>query len=100
MRLTGAKNCCPTCGAYFRNTRAFDDHRIGDHGVSRRCLTDLEMLLVGMTTDRDGFWRDVSNAKKTTPKPEGTGFGRSIDTDLMAFVSPEKLEKKCCLLLT
>ena len=63
LRLTGAKNCCPTCGAYFRNNRAFDDHRVGDYGANRRCLTELEMFLLGMSPNDDGFWRDASKGK-------------------------------------
>jgi hypothetical protein len=35
---------------------AFDLHRVGKHGVDRRCETEDEMLKRGMFLNKDGFW--------------------------------------------
>lgn len=35
----GESEClCPVCHRVFGSTEAFDMHRIGEHGVNRRCL--------------------------------------------------------------
>ena len=56
-RLSGDRNQCTGCGAYFNSTHAFDKHRTGSHGVDRRCLTPDEMTARGMVLGADGFWR-------------------------------------------
>jgi len=56
MKLSGDRNQCRGCGAYFNSTRAFDKHRTGRTG-SRRCLSKDEMLGMGMVMRDDGFWR-------------------------------------------
>lgn len=56
MRLTGDRNQCQGCKAYFNSTAAFDKHRAGQHGVDRRCLTEAEMLAKGMAQNSGGFW--------------------------------------------
>lgn len=56
MRLTGDRNQCQGCKAYFNSTAAFDKHRTGQHGVDRRCLTSDEMTARGMAKNAGGFW--------------------------------------------
>jgi hypothetical protein len=69
MKLTGDRNQCSGCKAYFKSTHAFDKHRTGDYGKDRRCRTTEEMLAKGMYLGDDGFWRgsrmpdDVLKAK-------------------------------------
>ena len=69
MKLSGDRNQCPGCGAYFNSTHAFEKHRIGEHGVDRRCATVEQMNFKGMVLGKDGFWRgsamsaDVLHAK-------------------------------------
>jgi len=38
VKLGGAACQCPTCGVVFAGTRYFDAHRVGQHGVDRKCL--------------------------------------------------------------
>jgi hypothetical protein len=57
--LTRDRNQCPTCGHFFKSGAGFDKHRVGKFGSSidgRRCLSEAEMLLRGMTLDSSGFW--------------------------------------------
>jgi hypothetical protein len=54
--LSGDRNQCQGCKAYFNSVKAFDKHRTGKHGVDRRCLTEDEMLGKGMSVNKDGFW--------------------------------------------
>jgi hypothetical protein len=56
MRLTGDRNQCPGCDEYFNSTAAFDKHRVGQHGVDRRCLNADQMLAKGMAKNSAGFW--------------------------------------------
>ncbi len=50
-------NCtCRTCGLEFKSTAAFDKHRIGEHGVNRRCRTADEMGARGMAVNARGQW--------------------------------------------
>lgn len=55
-KLTGDRNQCRTCSAYFNSTSAFDKHRIGEYGGERRCMTVAEMYAAGMAKNSDGFW--------------------------------------------
>ena len=57
MKLRGDRNQCPGCAKYFNSTHAFERHRIGDHGINRRCATEEQMLFKGMVLGKDGFWR-------------------------------------------
>lgn len=57
MILRGDRNQCPSCGAYFNSTHAFEKHRTGRFGLDRRCLTAEEMSARGMILKADGFWR-------------------------------------------
>lgn len=60
--ITGRKpEHCACCHETFTGTTAGDMHRVGKHGVTagpdrRRCLTPVEMLDKGMTTDARGYW--------------------------------------------
>ena len=56
-KLNGDRNQCQGCKEYFNSTHAFDKHRTGEHGKSRRCLSSEEMALNGMFLGPDGFWR-------------------------------------------
>lgn len=47
---------CGACREPFNSTAAFDAHRAGRHGVSRRCLSTFEMLRAGMVKNRGGWW--------------------------------------------
>jgi hypothetical protein len=66
-KLTGCRCQCLTCGDYFGNVRGFDRHRVGEHGVDRRCLTEAEMIETGWTRDGRGFL--------LTPDPRRAGVG-------------------------
>lgn len=54
--LRGNKNQCGNCREYFNSFGAFDKHRTGKYGETRRCLTPEEMLQKGMLKNKDGFW--------------------------------------------
>jgi hypothetical protein len=56
MHLTGSRNQCPSCNQYFNSNTAFDKHRTGKHGASRRCRTPEEMTALGMLVNHAGFW--------------------------------------------
>lgn len=55
-RLTGNRNQCRGCSQYFNSITAFEMHRVGHHGIDRRCLTPEEMKAEGMHLREDGFW--------------------------------------------
>lgn len=54
--LTGRRCQCCGCGEYFNGERGFDRHRVGEHGVNRRCLTVDEMTARGWHRNGAGFW--------------------------------------------
>lgn len=56
MKLGQQRNQCQGCKEYFNSNFAFDKHRIGEHGVNRRCRTPQEMIELGMSKNHDGFW--------------------------------------------
>lgn len=56
MNLTGSRNQCQACKQYFNSNAAFDMHRVGKHGVDRRCRTTDEMSAKGMLINHAGFW--------------------------------------------
>ena len=50
---------CPSCKQVFAGTKAFDTHRVGPYTRKqqrRRCLTQKEMRLRGMTQNEQGWW--------------------------------------------
>lgn len=68
MKLTGDRNICPGCGLPFNSSFAFDKHRTGDFGSTRRCLTVPEMQAKKMDTNSAGFW--VSEKRSTESIPD------------------------------
>ncbi len=54
--LTGRRCQCCGCGEYFNGERGFDRHRVGEYGVSRRCLSIDEMTALGWHRKASGFW--------------------------------------------
>ena len=62
-RLRGDRNQCPTCQAFFKSSKAFDRHRVGVIGISRRCLTPAEMQARDFGKTTDGFWCSPVTAK-------------------------------------
>ena len=71
MQINGAKlkvgesrNQCQGCKQYFNSNAAFELHRIGEHGVDRRCMTVDEMKARGMEVNQAGYWiKDKFNRK-------------------------------------
>ena|SRR5437868_5210874 len=64
-KLTGDCNQCPTCREYFNSTSAFDRHRIGEYGSTRRCMTVAEMYAAGMAKNSKGFWLTGVRSEKS-----------------------------------
>lgn len=60
--LRGDRNQCPTCAEYFNSGFAFSKHRIGKHGVDRRCMSVAEMDDAGMSRNQAGFWISSANS--------------------------------------
>jgi hypothetical protein len=56
MKLKGQRNQCRGCSLYFNSNLAFDKHRIGQHGVDRRCRTEEEITVAGMALNALGYW--------------------------------------------
>jgi hypothetical protein len=54
--LKGDQNQCTVCNERFNSNKPFGIHRIGNHGVNRRCMTKDEMLAAGMSVNKYGFW--------------------------------------------
>lgn len=71
MHLTGNRNQCQGCKQYFNSVTAFDKHRVGEHGVDRRCRTPEEMTALGMLINHAGFWiRKKYDGHMDTRSPE------------------------------
>lgn len=58
-KLTGARCQCCVCNEVFSSERAFDRHRVGEHGKDRRCLTPPEMVSQNMRQQSTGIWANV-----------------------------------------
>lgn len=56
LKVGESRNQCQACKQYFNSNTAFDFHRIGEHGVDRRCMTVDEMLGRGMEKNKAGYW--------------------------------------------
>lgn len=54
--LSGQRNQCAGCSKLFNSNVAFDKHRTGVHGSSRRCMTEDEMMEIGMLIGSSGYW--------------------------------------------
>lgn len=55
---------------------AFEAHRMGVHGVSRRCRTIDEMQLRGMLINNDGFW--IKEQRNDIPNMDTRTFKQSV----------------------
>lgn len=61
-RKLGENRCqCASCGLYFNSAYAFDKHRTGDYGASRRCMSETEMKSAGMAINAAGWWISAVN---------------------------------------
>jgi len=61
----GTRIChCIGCHRTFTGERPFDAHRLGNHGVDRRCATEAEMSIKGLR-ERAGRWYRPVGAKRT-----------------------------------
>lgn len=78
MKLRGDRNQCQGCKEYFNSTLAFDKHRTGDHGSSRRCMTVEEMQAKKMLKNADGFW--ITKAKPDSAISAKQAFSCEVDT--------------------
>jgi len=60
MLTAGTDRCrCTACGAYFRRSGTFTEHRVGpwtNDGANRRCRTAAEMTALGWLIDEAGYW--------------------------------------------
>ena len=63
MLLRGDHCQCGACLEYFNSTAAFDKHRTGTHGPSRRCRTAKEMAGSGMAKNQGGWWLSARNPR-------------------------------------
>ena len=54
----GNRCLCTGCGGYFNSITSFDGHRVDGYGaaISRRCLSESEMLRKGWSRNAGGFW--------------------------------------------
>lgn len=72
-KLTGRRCQCCGCGEYFNGERGFDRHRVGVHGVNRRCLSNAEMTARGWYLNAAGFWAitrlDSAGRARIRPAP-------------------------------
>ena len=72
MKLTGSRNQCGACHQYFNSNYVFSQHRVGEHGKDRRCMTMTEMQDKGWKKNTAGFWTTNTFAKskfKTSTQP-------------------------------
>ncbi len=88
LKLTGNRCRCPACGEHFNGTAGFDFHRVGEHGVNRRCLTVAEMTAKGYGRNTAGFWVTDSHAQRAARRTAGGVSGaRAADPVPTASVS-------------
>ena len=66
-KLTGQRSLCAACRETFRSVAGFDRHRVGKHGVDRRCRTVAEMLDKGMSRNAAGDW--ITGTRPPAPRP-------------------------------
>ena len=72
------KCTCRKCGLVFGGIVSFDMHRVGSHSKNeRRCLSDEEMLRVGLRIGSKGVWMRnppivFNRPKKLTPQSNNT----------------------------
>ena len=63
-RLTGNRCECAACGEPFNGVSGFDRHRVGRHGLDRRCLDVAEMVAHGFARNFAGFWITESEPQR------------------------------------
>lgn len=56
LKVGARRNQCSGCKVFFNSVTPFSKHRIGQHGIDRRCATNEEMLAMGMSINKDGYW--------------------------------------------
>jgi len=56
LKVGARRNQCSGCKVFFNSARPFERHRIGKHGVDRRCMTADEMIAKGMSINEAGYW--------------------------------------------
>ncbi len=67
VTLSGARCQCPSCSLYFNSDKAFCKHRVGRHmPMQRRCLSETEMMELGMALV-GSFWVSECREAKTIP---------------------------------
>lgn len=88
-KLTGNRCQCTVCGEVFSRERAFDRHRVGEHGVNRRCLTLGEMRARGWKRNKAGVWimDPLKGAGKSRLRPSEHGGATPIATKHRAAFS-------------
>lgn len=56
-KLQGDRNQCPSCQKFFNSTHAFSKHLTGQVAtLERRCMTEEEMLNIGMALNKNDYW--------------------------------------------
>lgn len=68
---------CVGCESLFLGVPAFDSHRVGRHGIDRRCATPDEMRAAGLGQDDRGVWVGASEVGKPRQKPPIRSAGRA-----------------------
>lgn len=53
---------CASCRRIFGGDKAFDKHRVGEHGVSRKCAENPEA--VGLRLNSKGIWSQTYGETK------------------------------------
>ena len=68
-KLTGNRCQCTVCGESLNGVQSFVHHRIGDHGINRRCQTVAGLEAARWNRNAAGFWceRADPNAKPRAP---------------------------------
>lgn len=86
-RWTGLRmEHCTVCHRTFSGTSTGDAHRVGEHGVSRRCLTDAELTKKGfrLTDERAHLWRGKPRPDSPWPNKTSTQPPRVEAEDAVA----------------
>ena len=73
----GRMEHCPACHKTFTGATAGDMHRVGTHGVDRRCLAEAEMLDKGMGVDARGRWKSSDEPWDTAGSFAGSNLSAS-----------------------
>lgn len=54
--FSGRSEHCTICHRTFTGSTSGDRHRVGTHGVDRRCRSDSELSKVGLVINERGQW--------------------------------------------